>query len=208
VRTPDEQSDRDADVASALGAEVHRRRRDAGLSMAALAAKAGVSQPFISRLERGRASPSMSTLTRLAAALGVAPGDLIAPAARVPSDVRFVPADGGLRVPVSEQPGSAVGRVIASGRNAGLEFVEYRVAPSERLDDWFEFVGELVVYVVEGRLEVEVDGVGTWTLGPRDAMHHDAVLPHRWRPAGDDPVYALFAAVRPGSDEATPFAAR
>lgn len=164
--------------------------------MKQLAALAEVSQPFVSQVENERAQPSLATLYRLAEAVGLAPGDLM-PRART-EGVRMLRAGEGAMMTTSEHPRSATGRVIAPGRGDGLEFIEYRVEPSEHLDDWFEFQGELVVYVVEGRLEVEVEGHGVWQLGPQDAIHHDSALRHRWRPVGDDPVFLLFAAVRSG----------
>jgi len=180
--------------APSLGANVRRARKAAGLSMKALAERVEVSQPFISQVENGRATPSLSTLNRLARALGVAPGDLMPREAS--DEVRVTRAADGALVPTSDHPRSAVGRVIAPGRDAGIEFIEYRVDPSEHLDDWFEFPGELVVYVVEGQLEVEIEGRGVWTLGERDSMHHDSAMRHRWRPVGDRPAFLLFAASR------------
>src|SRR5258705_13910757 len=44
-----------------------------------IAAAAGVSESFVSQLERGRSSASVATLQRLAAALGIEVSDLFAP---------------------------------------------------------------------------------------------------------------------------------
>lgn len=46
-------------------------RRDLHLTQAQLAARAGVAQEEISRIERGRKTPTMDTYARLAAALGL-----------------------------------------------------------------------------------------------------------------------------------------
>jgi transcriptional regulator with XRE-family HTH domain len=48
-----------------------------GISQDALARKAHMSQTFLSNVERGKADPSLSTLKRLAAALGVTVCDLV-----------------------------------------------------------------------------------------------------------------------------------
>ena len=49
-----------------------------GLTLKALAKKAGgMSYPFLSNIERGKADPSLSTLRRLAKALDVSPSDLL-----------------------------------------------------------------------------------------------------------------------------------
>ncbi|GAA3069299.1 hypothetical protein GCM10020254_11320 [Streptomyces goshikiensis] len=54
-----------------------RKRR--GISMASLAAGSGLSQPFLSQLERGLATPSLSSIYRIAEALDVTPGTFLRP---------------------------------------------------------------------------------------------------------------------------------
>lgn len=49
---------------------IRTRREAAGLSQDALAARAGTSQPAVSRYESGASSPSVETLDRLLAAMG------------------------------------------------------------------------------------------------------------------------------------------
>ena len=52
-----------------LGQIVHDRRTDLGLTQAELAERAGMTQPQLSRLESGGATPTVPLLARLAAAL-------------------------------------------------------------------------------------------------------------------------------------------
>ena len=54
-------------------------RQKAGLTQAQLAERAGIEQGYLSRVERGKHSPSLEVTYRLAAALGVRPGDLFEP---------------------------------------------------------------------------------------------------------------------------------
>lgn len=49
---------------------LHSARTRAGLSQRALAARAGTTQSVVTRIERGQASPTWETLTRLLAATG------------------------------------------------------------------------------------------------------------------------------------------
>ena len=58
-----------------LGAVVHRLREAQGLSLRALAERAGFSASFLSQVENEQASPSISSMERLAAALGVTLGE-------------------------------------------------------------------------------------------------------------------------------------
>jgi len=59
-----------------LAENVRRLREAKGLSQGALAADAGIYQELISRIENGAANPELDTLGKIAAALGVHPGEL------------------------------------------------------------------------------------------------------------------------------------
>jgi transcriptional regulator with XRE-family HTH domain len=70
--TPDDELD---PLRLAVGLAIRRARQDAGMSMRALAVACGLSQPFLSAVERGWSTPSIATLYRLADVLGTAPAD-------------------------------------------------------------------------------------------------------------------------------------
>jgi transcriptional regulator with XRE-family HTH domain len=61
----------------ALGAAVRRLRLSADLRQEDLAHRAGVHFTTLRRIETGKADPTLSTLRRLAAALGVKPAELL-----------------------------------------------------------------------------------------------------------------------------------
>ncbi|PIO97548.1 helix-turn-helix domain-containing protein [Pleomorphomonas carboxyditropha] len=52
-------------------------REHRGLSVSALAAKAGIGQPYLSEIEAGKKEGGIGTMKKLAAALGVAIDDLV-----------------------------------------------------------------------------------------------------------------------------------
>jgi len=60
-----------------LGETVRARRKDAGLSQEKLAERAGLSTVFISRVERGKESPSVDNLVKISRALGVRVRELV-----------------------------------------------------------------------------------------------------------------------------------
>ena len=62
----------EAEVAArrAVGAAVARARKASGLTQVQLASAASVQQAEVSRIERGHANPTVSTLARIAAATG------------------------------------------------------------------------------------------------------------------------------------------
>lgn len=55
---------------SSVSADVARLREDAGLSIARLAHESGVDASYVRRIERGTASPTLDTYSRLATVLG------------------------------------------------------------------------------------------------------------------------------------------
>ena len=60
-----------------FGERVRTFRTAAEMSQAELAAAAGMRQPYVADIERGRTNPTLTTLAALAAGLGVAISDLV-----------------------------------------------------------------------------------------------------------------------------------
>jgi transcriptional regulator with XRE-family HTH domain len=58
---------------------VWRLRREKKLSQAQVSSRSGIHVTEVSRIERGLRDPRISTVVRLARALGVEPGSLLAP---------------------------------------------------------------------------------------------------------------------------------
>jgi transcriptional regulator with XRE-family HTH domain len=77
-------NDLDAGIAGA----VRRRRQELGLALRPLASKSGVSASMISEIERGSKSPTVSTLRKLAIAMGVSVTALIESGQEEPSRIR------------------------------------------------------------------------------------------------------------------------
>lgn len=71
------QRSRDLAVAKAFGERVRVVRRERGMTQEALAEAAELHPTFISNVERGYRVPSVPTLLRLAAGLGVEPSQLV-----------------------------------------------------------------------------------------------------------------------------------
>ncbi|MDF7773668.1 helix-turn-helix transcriptional regulator [Sphingomonas sp. AOB5] len=67
------------DMRKLVGANVARIRRERNLTQEALAELSGLSQQYLSGLERGQRNPTVVTLYELATALGVSHVELVAP---------------------------------------------------------------------------------------------------------------------------------
>jgi transcriptional regulator with XRE-family HTH domain len=183
-----------------IGATVKSLREKSGLSMRELARRSGVSQPFLSQIERGVSAPSMITTYRLADALDVLPGALLpAPPA---SRVSVIRAGEGRSIPVANRADAAAGRALVMQPGNPLEVIDYRIEPGQYISEWFELPGELAVYLISGVLDVEISGHPTVRLQPGDLVSHPADLPHRWLLVDDEPVHALLAIAHPGEGAA------
>ncbi|GHH75136.1 helix-turn-helix domain-containing protein [Promicromonospora soli] len=191
------------DVRAAVGQAIRRAREGAGLSMRALARASEVSQPFLSQVEKGETSPSLSSLYRLAHALGVPPSQLMPPVSP-PRGISVLRKGEGRELPVSEAPAAASGRLLSGGVGHLLEVVEYRVAPDEDLGGWFESDGEMTVYVIDGEVEVTLEHEGSWRLGAGEAISHPADIRHRWAAvgAGQARILLSIAHARPADGPA------
>lgn len=178
----------------AVGHAIRRARTTSGLSMRALALAGGVSQPFLSAVERGLSTPSIATLYRLADVLDVSPSDLLP--APIDAEISVVRAAEGRLVPSSDRPGSAVGRVVFSDPERHLEIYEYSVAPTEDLDVWYEHPGESVLHLIAGTLQVDFEGRPPVMLGAGDCLVHPGSIAHRWHVVGDQPIRLFLVIVR------------
>jgi transcriptional regulator with XRE-family HTH domain len=185
----------------AVGHAIRRAREETGMSMRALALASGLSQPFLSAVERGLSTPSIATLYRLAEVLGTTPAALLP--VHDPGDVTVVRAGKGQLVPSSDRPNSALGRVVFSDRERGLEIYEYRVTPDQDLDVWYEHPGDTVLHLIEGHLRIDFESRPPEHLEPGDCMVHPGKISHRWAIEGDEPVRLFLVVVRPDPGPST-----
>ncbi|GAA1875294.1 cupin domain-containing protein [Pseudonocardia ailaonensis] len=179
----------------AIGPKVRAARSRLGLSLQQLAVRADVSAAAVHKVERGDMVPTVTTLLKLASALGEPVSsfvDDVTPAVPVAVHVR---AGERIAAPRGWAPG-ALG-VAAQGiaaptdvlRAAGVAAV---VEPGgESGDTGPRRSGEELVHVLEGTLSVEVAGA-TYEVGPGDTLHYPTDRGHSWRNAGDAAARAIW----------------
>jgi DNA-binding XRE family transcriptional regulator len=174
-----------------VGRTIRQLRKKNGLSMAALAERAGLSQPFISQLESGAHTPSLMTLYRVSAALEVLPGELFGTIPPLTGWVRHEPS----RISASDQPHAPVATVLVPGGSGGiLEAYEWQVSPDVQDQQWWQHEGEDLIYVISGTILVEVQGsTQVSQISAGESAHLiETNRPHRWRLAGEEPARILL----------------
>jgi transcriptional regulator with XRE-family HTH domain len=158
-----------------------RELRDArAISMRALAARSGLSANALSMIERGRTSPSVSTLYKLAEALGVPITEFFAPQAEKQS-VLLIKADERTRVPFSHGVWEGLGGEKFTGRVEPFVLTLETGASSGHHP--MVHTGHEFVYCLRGQLEYLVERE-LFELGPGDSLLFAARQQHRWRNSG------------------------
>ncbi|WP_424216542.1 helix-turn-helix domain-containing protein (plasmid) [Streptomyces sp. BI20] len=166
-----------------VGRTIRACRRRAGVSMQTLAARAGLSQPFLSQLERGLTTPSLSSVYRIAEALGVTPGTFLRPPSTAGDTIAHATDPQVIRV--TETAGQSARVLIPGGRSSLMEAYEHHFEPGLGERGWFRHPGEDFVYVLEGAVWLEVEGEEPLLLRAGQSAHHQGDLPHRCRSADE-----------------------
>ncbi|MEV4170657.1 XRE family transcriptional regulator [Nonomuraea sp. NPDC049709] len=175
-----------------IGARIRKLRTERGLTLAQLAAAAGVSGGLISQVERDLADPSLETLRKIAKVLELPLFSLFqepdaAAVAVVRQDKRML----------VRSPTGGVAYTRVSPGHGRLEVLEGRLEPggSSAAEPWAH-PSEECVLVLRGRLVVEVAGA-EHLLEEGDSCYFDSSLPHRYLNPGAEPVDFLIAATPP-----------
>ena len=184
--TVDKGEHADPEVA-ALGRKIRLLRTEPGLTLEAVASAADVSRSLISAIELGRTSPSITTLRRIAEALGVPMAALFMgeeAAASADSDA------GGRRIVVrrADRKRLLVRRadiyyeLLTPDVNREVEFLWGEIdggagAPPE-VDVFAAHLGEENILVLAGELVLTIDGQ-EFEVGPGDSVSFDCSRPHR-----------------------------
>ena len=182
-------SDLDARLARRLGDLRHAQ----GWSLEDLSRRSGVSRATLSRLERADVSPTAAVLGRLCAAFGVTMSQLLAEvegqaAAFVPAAAQLLwvdPATGFQRRSVSPPAAGLAGELVEGRLPPGAE-IDYPGPPRPGLEHH--------LYLLEGALEVTVDGV-RHRLAPGDCLRYRLFGPSGFKAPGPQPARYLLAIV-------------
>jgi transcriptional regulator with XRE-family HTH domain len=185
--------DDDASAALELGQRIREVRQKKGMTLREAAVAAGVSESFLSQVERGLANPSVASLRRIADAMhervasffvGEAPQGMLV---RVKDRRRLVHPMGMLEdyllTPATARRLQIIYCVVGPGEGSGEERYTH-VADEE------------CVVVLSGRLEVGI-GDETYTLNTGDALLLDPKNQHGFHNPGPDPATMLWVQTPP-----------
>ncbi|MHB1242148.1 MAG: helix-turn-helix domain-containing protein [Gaiellaceae bacterium] len=171
-----------------VGAGLRALRRERGLSLSTVARATGISASFLSLVENGRSDITIGRLVRLVDFYDISIVDLLPPSQ---------PADE-LVVRESERPqlrspaeGIDVFLLAADTRRAMMPML-LSFGPAAELAERGRHEGEEFVYVVEGRLELDVEGSAPQVLARGDSAYYAADRSHFFRNADRErPLFVI-----------------
>lgn len=175
-----------------LGGRIRQLRVARGLTLKELGHRSGLSHAFLSQVERGLARPSVSTLTDIAGALGIGVATLVSQTST--GFARLVRGATAPRVVVGPSADTVAVRAL-TGADALMKVTE-SVGHFPRSES-MAHAGEEVVYVLEGAVEVTVNG-NAFVLGPGDVLNFDCSVEHTYRSLDGVPPRFLVIAADPG----------
>lgn len=179
----------------AIGARLRNVRTAQGLTLAQVAAAAGLSKGFLSRLERDDTSPSVATLVQLCQVLSLEVGSLFAE-----PEIQHIRL---LDAPLVNFGGSgAVERLISPRSESQVQVVRSIMAPgaSGGTDLYTISSNVEVLHVLDGEMTVRfVDRVVELVAG--DALTLPGREPHTWDvgPTGAEAIWVIVPAPWSGS---------
>jgi transcriptional regulator with XRE-family HTH domain len=157
-----------------VGARLRAARQAAGLTLAAVAAEAGLTKGFLSRLERDEVSPSVASLVTVCGVLGIGVGQLFEPPAT--SLVRAAEA------PPINFGGQGVREVLlTAGAQRDLHVIRSVIEPGGGGgEELYSLACDVeFIHVLRGRLRLLLPGEVV-ELGAGDAFTMPGATPHTW----------------------------
>lgn len=176
-----------------IGAALARLRKEKGLTLKQLAQAVDLSAAYLSQIEHGKASPSISTLRKLASGLGARLVDFFEE--ELIDDPVVMHPDQWSRVRI---PGwqSDTRRLVHHIGTKRMEPFFTTIPPGGRSRKPYAHPGEEFGFVFEGVLTVIV-GEESHAVGPMSSFYFSSALPHSWVNEGETPVRMLWVVSPP-----------
>ena len=176
-----------------LGEKLRAIRKDRAHSLEDLGKLTGFSKSFLSQIENGKNSPSIASLKKITAALGISIGELFdedrGEQVYIQRKVDRRPLEGIKDKVIFEFVSSRVA-------NRKMEPLFFSLLPGGESEGEYAHEGEEFGTVLEGTLHFQIAGK-EHVLEAGDCIYFSSSLPHRWRNLGTGTMRALWVITPP-----------
>jgi XRE family transcriptional regulator, regulator of sulfur utilization len=175
-----------------LGGSIRRLRESQGMSLRSLATTTGLSASFLSQVENGQASPSIASMERIAAGLGVRLAEFFN---QVDAPPTVVKADARLLL-TSEWSKARIERLSAGSGPGGVDAVLVTIEPGGMSGKHaYAAPGEEFALVLVGPTTLTLEE-SEQVLQSGDAVTIPTGVGRRWHNPHDAPVVILMVSSR------------
>ncbi|MGI6855562.1 cupin domain-containing protein [Mesorhizobium sp. 1B3] len=185
-----------AETDARVGERVRELRKARGLTLQEVAERSGLSLGFVSQIERGKSSPSVRVLARLADSLQVLIGDLFEPAARSDAN-RIVAKQSDFQTMSLAETGVEKILLTPLGPDETLDLYLMRLSVGASSgEENYTHEGVECGYVLEGTLDLYVDDV-KYVVLKGESFRFSSQRPHRFSNDGTRKAVVLWINSRP-----------
>ncbi len=174
-------------MVKSIGERIKGLRTEQGMTLAGLGEKVALSVSYLSQIERDKTTPSLSTLTDIAKVLNVGLRYFFEAEAEAAYVVRADQGQADL-APDSSAAWLRLTPEVGSSKIEAYRVVLQPHTPSEQLA---LLAGEEFIFVLAGMLTLGV-GDEQFVLDVGDSIHYDALQPHCWHNAGNEPCVLVW----------------
>ncbi len=178
-------------VSQVVGERIRRRRQEQDLTLRDLAERIGMTAGYLSRVENQQITPSLDALQTIAMALHVPMFHFLDNAVSEPV-VRA-----GARRQLSFPDSHLAYELLTPTGTGQMMAVLIRLAPgARRATPPLTQPNEQMLFVLEGRLTINLDGV-TYTLNRHDSIYYNGNLLREFACEGDQDAVVICTIVPP-----------
>lgn len=185
-------------IVSRLGEKIKVLRTEKSLSLKDLSNRSGISAAAIHKIESNGIIPTITTMMKIADALGKNVSHFIEES-KEDRSVVFVPAK--KREPIlTFKKGLELNGISAKQYGDFIMTAAYAVldvgASSGKKP--MKHKGEELVYCLQGKVEFKIKGE-TYVLGPGDSLNYRTQIDHKWKNIGDKKAKLIWVLAVPPS---------
>jgi transcriptional regulator with XRE-family HTH domain len=180
------------DAGQSVGREIKDLRKASDVTLSQLAGATGLSQGYLSQIERGISSPSVKALHTISRALGVNISWFFRPVTDAEDDLSDFIVRSDKRRMIRFESG-ITDELLSPNLSRGIELLRCSFPPgSASGKDPYEHRGEEAGFVVAGRMTLWLDGKRI-EMDAGDSFAFESTLPHRYANEGDDEAVIIWA---------------
>jgi transcriptional regulator with XRE-family HTH domain len=176
-----------------IGPQLKTARQRLRLSLRALGEKTGFSASFLSQVELGQVSPSLSSLAQIAQSLDVKLSDLVADPSTSSGPVVRRRQQKGVR---SQWSRATIQSLLPAAAEERIAAMLVTLEPGGRSGKTpLIHVGKEFAFCVRGKVALTIDGENH-SLGPGDSVFYDAARLRQWKNPGKRRAEILLVILR------------